>query len=42
MCHNPDSLPAIPQDRDIHVQVERLTLDAADGTTFAAISAGPP
>ena len=42
MCHNPDSLPAIPQDQSIDVHVERLTLDAADGSTFSAVSAKPP
>ena len=42
MCHEPNSLPAVPHDPTIAVTRESLTLTAADGAQFAAFAARPP
>ena len=41
MCHDPDAMPAIPRDESIDVEMKRITLHAADRSTFSAISARP-
>ncbi|HVA92145.1 MAG TPA: dienelactone hydrolase family protein [Chloroflexota bacterium] len=42
MCHEPNSLPAVPHDPNVAVIRESLTLTAADGAPFAGFAARSP
>ena len=41
MCHELDSLPAVPRGSNIAVERERFILTASDGARFAAVAARP-